>query len=476
MHRAPVTPTPTVRLWLTARSCSSCSPASSCCSSPTGVPVEIVAFATALTLWATDVLDLNQALAGFGDPTVLFIAALFVVSEALDATGVTAKAGQLLVARAGDSRRRLLVLMMLMCALLTALISVNGAVAALIPVVVVTAVKLRTPSSQLMMPLAFAAHAGSLLALTGSPVNVLVSEAANDAGSDYFGFFEFTLVGVPLLAGTIVIVTLLGSRLLAPSQRPLHAAGLQRTRASPVSATTRSTKAPHTPLFDRQSGVAEVVVPPRSGLIGEPAFPGMVTESGDLVVLAVHRKGEDLGPGATALAAGDVMLLRGTWEALADQPRRPRRSRRRRAAGCAPPSRAVRTRVEAHRRRRGGDGGAAGHRGGARRRGRLAGGRCADPDPRSERRAGVPRDQLDDHRARRWDDPAVDGDADEWRRRQGRRSAPRHRRWPLHAVDRVVRGDRRSRPADQQHRHRPDHHPRGARRLRRARHLRPARA
>ena len=68
------------------------------------VPVEIVAVGTALSLWATDVLDLHQALAGFGDPTVLFIAALFVVSEALDATGITAWAGQQLVARAGDSR------------------------------------------------------------------------------------------------------------------------------------------------------------------------------------------------------------------------------------------------------------------------------------------------------------------------------------------------------------------------------------
>ena len=178
------------------------------------VPVEIVAIGTALSLWATDVLDLNQALAGFGDPTVLFIASLFVVSEALDATGVTAWAGQQLVARAGDSRRRLLVLMMLMCAGLTAFISVNGAVAALVPVVVVTAVKLQTPSSQLMMPLAFAAHAGSMLTLTGSPVNVLVSEAADEAGASPFGYFEFTLVGVPLLAGTIVIVVLFGSRLL----------------------------------------------------------------------------------------------------------------------------------------------------------------------------------------------------------------------------------------------------------------------
>ena len=157
------------------------------------VPVEIVAVGTALALWATGVLDINEALAGFGDPTVVYIAALFIVSEALDATGVTAWAGQQLVARAGSSRTRLLVLTMLLCAGLTALISVNGAVAALIPVVVVTAVRLHESPSRLLMPMAFAAHAGSMLALTGSPVNVIVSNAAKDAGGDYFGFFEFTL-------------------------------------------------------------------------------------------------------------------------------------------------------------------------------------------------------------------------------------------------------------------------------------------
>jgi di/tricarboxylate transporter len=278
------------------------------------VPVEIVAIGTALTLWATDVLDLNQALAGFGDPTVLFIAALFVVSEALDATGVTAWAGQQLVARAGTDRRRLLVLMMLMCALLTAVISVNGAVAALIPVVVVTAIKLGTPSSQLMMPLAFAAHAGSLLALTGSPVNVLVSEAADDAGGDPFGFFEFTLVGVPLVIGTILIVVLFGSQLL-PHRNPRYMPRdfSEQARTLLAHYEVEGDEA----LFNRQTGVAEVIIRPRSGLIGESAYPGMVTESGDLVVLAVHRKGEDLGPKETILAAGDVLLLKGTWEGLA---------------------------------------------------------------------------------------------------------------------------------------------------------------
>ena len=69
-------------------------------------------------------------------------------------------------------------------------------------------------------------------------------------------------------------------------------------------------------LFNRTSGLAEVVIPPRSGMVGQPVFPGMITPSGDLVVLAVQRRGEDQGPGETVLAAGDTLLLQGTWKAL----------------------------------------------------------------------------------------------------------------------------------------------------------------
>ena len=67
------------------------------------VPVGIVAIGVALALWATGILSLTAALSGFGDPTVLFIASLFVVSEGLDATGVTAWAGGLLVERGGTA-------------------------------------------------------------------------------------------------------------------------------------------------------------------------------------------------------------------------------------------------------------------------------------------------------------------------------------------------------------------------------------
>jgi di/tricarboxylate transporter len=275
------------------------------------LPVSIVAIGVALSLWATGLLELDQALGGFGDPTVLFIASLFVVSEALDSAAVTTWAGQRLSERAGDDRSRLIVLTMLLVAGVTALISVNGAVAALLPMTVVMVVGLGRVPSQFLMPLAFGAHAGSLLALTGTPVNVIVSEAAADAGVGAFGFVEFALVGLPLVAGTIAIVLLFGERLL-----PVRAA---RTIPRDLSDHARVLAGEYDladePLMTRTAGLAEVVIPPRSGLIGQVMFPGMVTDSGDLVVVAVQREGEQR-QGDTELAVGDTLLLRGSWAAL----------------------------------------------------------------------------------------------------------------------------------------------------------------
>jgi len=272
------------------------------------LPVAIVAVGVALSLWATGVLSLDQALSGFGDPTVIFIASLFVVSEGLDASGVTAWLGQQLTALAGESRTRLLVFTMLLVAGLTALINPNGSVAALLPVAVVTAMRLGRSPSQLLLPLAFGAHAGSLLVLTGSPVNVIVSGAAQDAGVGSFGFFAFALVGVPLVAGTIAIVVLFGDRLI-PDRTARTSSRNFSTHARTLVESYELDQDPDELLTPR-AGLAEVVVPPRSELIGESVFPGMVSDSGDLIVRAVHRKGENQAE-ETALAAGDTLLLQG---------------------------------------------------------------------------------------------------------------------------------------------------------------------
>jgi di/tricarboxylate transporter len=359
------------------------------------VPVIVVALGTALVLWATGIVSLPEALAGFGDPSVLFIASLFVVSAALENTGVTAWVGQTLLG--GETQTdpgKIMIALMGLAGLLTALISAGGAVAALIPIASVAAIRLKIPPSRLMMPIAFSAHAGANLVLAGAPKNVLVSEALAHAGFRSFGYFEFAWIGLPLLAGTMIAILVLGGVLLPrrssqqlPADLSRHArvlveqfglnadgyklhvregsplAGLSTERSEVqvppgvtlVSVVDGLTGAPTVGvlksgdmllvrgpaenvsafasdhnlafrelddvtgadiLFNRKSGLAEVMIPPRSALVGSRVFPGMVTQGGDLAILAVQRNGTDVGDGGVELTVGDVLLLQGTWRAL----------------------------------------------------------------------------------------------------------------------------------------------------------------
>jgi hypothetical protein len=141
---------------------------------------------------------------------------------------------------------------------------------------------------------------------------VIASEFADDAGAGSFGYFSFALVGVPLVVGTIAIGVLFGERLLP--DRPARS-GSRDFSQHARTLIRQYGLATDADLLTRSSGVAEVVIPPRSQLVGDAAFPGMVTQSGDLVVLAVQRKGQEL-TGETLLAVGDTLLLQGTWGAL----------------------------------------------------------------------------------------------------------------------------------------------------------------
>lgn len=183
------------------------------------LPAAVVAVLTALALAATGVLTEAQALAGFGDPVVVFIATLFVLSEGLQASGLTGWAGDQLLARAGRGRVRVVVTVMALAALVSALVTPNGAAAAVLPVALLVARRSGIVPSRLAIPLAYAASAGALLTLAGSPVNVIVTDALAEATGDRFGFLEFAALGVPLTLVTIAVAVLLGDRLL-PDRTP----------------------------------------------------------------------------------------------------------------------------------------------------------------------------------------------------------------------------------------------------------------
>jgi di/tricarboxylate transporter len=190
-------------------------------------PPDLVAVLSLLALALSGVIDTRDALAGFGNPTVVMIAALFVVGEGLSRTGVTGWGGQRLLEVARGSKIRLLVVVMAGTAVLSAFISNTGTVATLLPAVVAAAWTVGSVPSKFLMPLAFAANTGGLLTLTGTPPNIVVAQTLEQSGLRPFEFFEFALIGGPLLVVAVAYMAFVGRKTLptrSADQRPVDVA------------------------------------------------------------------------------------------------------------------------------------------------------------------------------------------------------------------------------------------------------------
>lgn len=175
---------------------------------------DIVALLSMLSLFVVGILDLNETLSGFSNPTVIMIGALFIIGEGLSQTGWTALAGQKFVKWAGKSVPKLLVIVTMGSGFLSGFVSNTGTVATLLPVTISSAWNMGTLPSKILLPVAFGSNTGGLLTLTGTPPNIIVSNALIDSGYEGFSFFEFGLIGLPLLLISLVYFRYFGFKLL----------------------------------------------------------------------------------------------------------------------------------------------------------------------------------------------------------------------------------------------------------------------
>ncbi len=179
---------------------------------------DIIALLSMLSLFLFGILDLNETLSGFSNPTVIMIAALFIVGEGLSQTGWTALAGEKFIKFARKSTTRLLLITTFGSGLLSGVVSNTGTVATLMPVTIASAWSMGTLPSKLLMPMAFGSNTGGLLTLTGTPPNIIVNNTMIEHGLEGFSFFEFGLIGLPLLLLTLLYFRYIGYRLL-PSNK-----------------------------------------------------------------------------------------------------------------------------------------------------------------------------------------------------------------------------------------------------------------
>lgn len=162
--------------------------------------MDAVALIMLTVLPFTGVLRINEALAGFSDPNIVLIAALFVIGEGLVRTGVARGLGDWLSARAGSSEVRLVALLMLVVCGLGATMSSTAVTAIFVPVALRISKTLKTSPSRLMMPISVAALISGMTTLIATAPNLVVNSELIRHGQAGFHFFSLTPFGVPILA------------------------------------------------------------------------------------------------------------------------------------------------------------------------------------------------------------------------------------------------------------------------------------
>ncbi|MFM8656477.1 MAG: SLC13 family permease [Chthoniobacterales bacterium] len=148
-----------------------------------------------------------QLLKVFANAAPLTVAAMFVLTYALERTGAISRALVALESVGNIGPRGLLLIMMLGAGLVSAFINNTPVVVVGLPVAVHLAKRAGVPASIFLSPLSYAAVFGGCCTLVGTSTNILGSGLLSDAGQKPLGMFEIGAVGLPLaIIGTLYTV------------------------------------------------------------------------------------------------------------------------------------------------------------------------------------------------------------------------------------------------------------------------------
>jgi len=168
--------------------------------------VDVVAMLVLISIGVLGLIPSDELFSGFSNSAVITVWAVYMVSGGLFKTGVADAMGKAILKVAGTQEIRLIATIMLTVGLISAFMNNVGAVALLLPAVVGISRQTKVPVSKMLIPLAFASLLGGKMTLIGTPANILATGMLAERGLPTFGFFEFTPMGVVVLATGIYIL------------------------------------------------------------------------------------------------------------------------------------------------------------------------------------------------------------------------------------------------------------------------------
>ena len=180
--------------------------------------VDLTALCVLGALLILQLIKPEQALYGFANTATATVAAMFVLSAGLVRTGLVEWLARHLDRFAGKGELKLIVVLCVTVALLSAFIINTATVAILIPIAVILAKTRKIAPSRVLIPLSFASQFGGVCTLIGTSTNILVNSLAISNGLKRFNVFEFAPLGIILVIIGILYLTVF-SRILIPKRK-----------------------------------------------------------------------------------------------------------------------------------------------------------------------------------------------------------------------------------------------------------------
>ena len=249
---------------------------------------DLVALIALMIVVITGLIPIDRAFIGFSNPAVITVATVFILSRALQNSGVVDVIGQWLSRLEGGFTLQLAALTVIIT-IFSAFMNNVGALALLLPVAIQLARKKKLSPSVILMPIAFASLLGGMTTLIGTPPNIIISSFREDVVGVPFRMFDFSPVGIGIAIAGLIYIVLIGWKLI-PKRRG-HST-LDR-------------------LFDIEKYVTEVRITDSSKLKGKwlSEFHTFV-DSNVMIIGLVRGKERKLSPSPqTIFSQEDVLIL-----------------------------------------------------------------------------------------------------------------------------------------------------------------------
>ncbi len=258
---------------------------------------DVIAVTALLLGLIIGVVPAENAFDGFANDITIIIGCALVVSAAFARSGIVEVALRPVLPYLKTARSQVPLFTLAVTILSMATKNV-GALAIMMPIALSVAKRTGTPSSQLLMPMAFGAMLGGTVTLVGTSPNIIVSEVREQVLGAPFGMYDYAPVGLVLTAAGLVFLSF-AYRLL-PRHRP---------PAQTMDAALET--APY--LTEAEA--------PEDWRPDDPRVAALLAQGrGEVRVMALLRKGRRRSSPHpnTHIWPGDILLLEGEHQALDD--------------------------------------------------------------------------------------------------------------------------------------------------------------